>query len=345
MTLLLLNEDELRQTVTISDAIEAVKTALIASEEGRMNTPDQFTLNLPDVSGEVDVKSSYIQDTPFYIVKVDSHFENNPTINLPANSGLVAVFDAATGFPAALMVDNGYLSSIRDGASGALAAQYLANQHIEKVAVIGVNSQAYVHLKTVMAIRNIALINVWGPSPLDADNYARRLVEDHDINIEIAPSAQAAVQDADLVITTTAHPNALIAADWLKPGVHITAVGDHHSTEPKIHPNVLQQVDLIVVDNLARCKISGEVSHGLATNTITSANISGQLGGLVSGTISKRTNSNQITLADLTGLDALDAAIATLALEKAIFFGLGQRIGIGVGLQQERIGQRIQTLL
>ena len=343
MSLLLLNEDELRQIVTIPEAIEAVETALIASDQGRVNTPGQFTLALPDVNGEVDVKSTYVQDTPFYIVKVDSHFHDNPIINLPTNSGLVNVFDAATGFPAALMVDNGYLSRIRDSVSGALAGKYLANQQIENVAIIGVDSQAYVQLKALMVVRDNGLVKVWGPSPLDADNYARRLVEDHDINIEIAPSVQEAVQHADLIITTTAHPKALIEAAWLKPGVHITAVGSHRPETPKVHPTVFQRVDLIVVDNLSRCKTSGEISHGLAANTITPANIHGQLGSLVAGTINRRTDTNQITLADLTGLDALDAAVATLALEKAMFYGLGQRIGVGLG--QEKIGQRIQTLL
>ena len=137
MSLLLLNEDELRQIVTIAEAIECVKAAFTASAEGRMHVPGRFALNLPEVKGEVFVKGTYLVDAPYYVVKVNSDFQNNLALNLPARSGFTAVFDAVTGFPEAIMIDNGYISSIRAGAAGALAADYLANQHLENVVVIG----------------------------------------------------------------------------------------------------------------------------------------------------------------------------------------------------------------
>ena len=119
MPLLLLNEDELRQIITISEAIDVVEDAFTASAQSRMNIPGDFTLNLPDVNGQVEAKGAYLHDAPYYVVKVASNFRNNPANNLPAKSGLITVFDAATGFPAAIMVDNGYLTNIRAGAAGA----------------------------------------------------------------------------------------------------------------------------------------------------------------------------------------------------------------------------------
>jgi ornithine cyclodeaminase len=49
------------------------------------------------------------------------------------------------------------------------------------------------------------------------------------------------------------------------------------------------------------------------------------LGALFLGQIPGRTHPDQITVADLTGLDVQESAVATLALEKAHFLGLGQR--------------------
>ena len=151
MSLLLLNEDELRQIVTIAEAIAGVKTAFIASAEGRMHVPGAFTLKLPEVKGEVQVKGTYLNEAPYYVVKVNSEFQDNPSINLPVGSGFTAVFDAATGIAAAIMIDNGYISTIRSGAAGALAAQYLANPHLQNVAVLGSGDQAYMHLKAQTA--------------------------------------------------------------------------------------------------------------------------------------------------------------------------------------------------
>ena len=147
MSLLLLNEDELRQTITIEEAIEAIKNAFVASAEGRMDTPGDFGLVLPEVSGEVDVKGTYLQNGPYYIIKIGNHFQGNPKLSLPAESGLLALFDAATGFPTAILIDSGYLTNVRAGASGAIAANYLANKEIKSVAIIGSGRQAYIQLK------------------------------------------------------------------------------------------------------------------------------------------------------------------------------------------------------
>jgi ornithine cyclodeaminase/alanine dehydrogenase-like protein (mu-crystallin family) len=113
MPLLLLNEDELRQIVTINEAIDSIEVAFTALGRGQLDVPGDFALQLPNVKGEVQVKGTYFHDTPYFVIKVRNDFYNNLTLNLPIHNGLTAVFDATTGFPAAIMIDNGYLASIR----------------------------------------------------------------------------------------------------------------------------------------------------------------------------------------------------------------------------------------
>ncbi len=343
MSLLLLNEDELRQTITISEAIDVVEAAFAASAKSKVKIPGSFNLRLLEVNGEVNVTGAYLRETPYYVVKMGSNFRDNPTINLPAKSGSIAVFDAATGFPAAIMIDNGYLTNIRAGAAGALAAEYLANKAIKRVAVIGVGTQAYIQLKALMNIRNFASVSIWARSPLNADNYARQILEDHDININIAATVKEAVRDADLIITATSSTEPLIEADWLKPGTHITAVGSNKPTQRELHTNVLQRADLIVVDNFDRCITVGEIHHGFFEGNLNKKDIHGELGALIVGEISGRTQPEQITVADLTGMDIHDAVIATLAMEKALFMGLGQRVEIGI--TQRAPNPRIENFL
>ena len=177
---------------------------------------------------------------------------------------------------------------------------------------------------------------------LEADTYARRMVEDHDLNIQIAPSIKEAVQEADIIITTTASQHPLIEADWLKPGVHITVVGSTDPAKQELNLNILERADVIVVDSFDQCVTSGEVHHALEHGIISKQNIQGDLGTLISGHIPGRTHSNQITLADLTGLDSQDAVVATLAMEKALFLGLGQRVEVGI--VQQGVESRSETL-
>src|SRR5512145_1421438 len=144
MSLLVLNEDELRQTVTIAEAIDAIESAFVALAESRMHVPGNFTLDLPEVNGKVDVEGAYLSQAPYYVIRISSSFRNNPGLDLPIQSGLTVVFDAANGSPVAIMVDNGYLTHLRAGAAGALAARYLANQALDRVVVLGSGSQAYI---------------------------------------------------------------------------------------------------------------------------------------------------------------------------------------------------------
>ena len=326
MSILVLNEDELRQTVTIAEAIDAVESAFVALVEGRIHVPGNFTLDLPEVNGKVDVEGAYLSQAPYYVIRISSSFRNNPGLDLPIQSGLVAVFDAANGSPVAIMVDNGYLSHLRAGAAGALAARYLANQSLDHVVVVGSGKQAYMQLRSLMAVRKAGLVSVWGRSPMDVDSYARRIVEDHDLNIEITPSLEAVIPQADLIITATASHEPLIKADWLKPGVHITAVGSNHPTKQELHVDVLQRADVIVVDKLEQCAAYGEIRHALMAGVITLDNVQGELGQLITRKIPGRTRPGQITIADLTGLEVQDTTLATLAFEKARFLGLGQRV-------------------
>ena len=330
MPLLILNEDELRQSITLSATLEAVENAFTATAESRLTIPGHFSLRLSDINGEMDVKGAYLQEAPYYVVKVASSFADNPTLNLPVNSGLIVVFDTATGFPAAIMLDNGYLSHIRAGAAGALAAKYLANPESKQVAIIGAGRQAYAQLKALMTTRTISRVLVWDHSPLNADNYARRMVEDHDLDIQIAGSINEAAQSANLIIVTTSSSQPLLKAEWLKPGTHITVAGSNNPSKQQLELDVLQQADIIVVDNFEQCSTGGEIHHGLQAGVITKADVQGELSSLIVGKIPGRTDPRQITLADLTGLDSQDAVVATLAMEKAIFYGLGQRIEAGL---------------
>ncbi|MBE7553875.1 MAG: ornithine cyclodeaminase family protein [Anaerolineales bacterium] len=326
MSLLVLTEDELRQIVTIAEAIDAVEAAFVALAESRMHVPGNFTLDLPEVSGQVDVEGAYLSQAPYYVVRINSNFRNNSRLELPIQGGLTAVFDAANGSPVAIMLDNGYLTHLRAGAAGALAARYLANQTLDRVVVLGSGSQAYIQLKSLTAVRHVGLVSVWGRSPLHVDSYARRLVEDHDLNIEIAPSLETAVRQADLIITATSSQQPLLQADWLKPGVHITAVGSNHPNKQELDVAVLQRADVIIADKLDQCAAAGEIHHAMAAGVITLEHVQGELGELITGKIPGRTDPGQITVADLTGLEVQNTAIATLALEKALFLGLGQRV-------------------
>jgi ornithine cyclodeaminase len=326
MSLLLLNEDELRQTLTIPEAIEAIENAFVAQVNDRLKAPAKMTLDLPGLNGLIQFNGAYFSDAVHYVIKIQRSFQANHSPNAALENGLAIVFEASSGFPVGILVDNGYLAMLRAGATGALAAKYLANPTINHVAVIGTGKQAYIQLKALSTVRVIKQVQVWGRTPHSADSYARLLVEDHDLNIEIAASLEAAIRPADLIITATASQTPLIKAEWLKPGVHITAIGSNHPTKQELDVAVLARAEVLIVDQFEQCAEAGELRHALKAGVITADKVQGELGDLITGKIPGRIRPDQITVADLTGVEAQELALATLAFSKAQYWGLGQKV-------------------
>src|SRR5262245_9983268 len=122
----IVEEADLRAAVSPERAVAAMRDAFEADGLGRTRVPAVINLEVPGAHGEFHVKTAYIEGVPHVAVKVASGFYDNPSRGLPSGSGLMALFDATTGLPTALLLDNGFLTDIRTAAAGALAADLLA---------------------------------------------------------------------------------------------------------------------------------------------------------------------------------------------------------------------------
>ena len=150
----ILSEPEIRAAIAMPEAVAAVEARLCSLvERARSAAALHSSRALPQADGEVHVKGAYIEGAPWYFCKVASGFYRNPTRGLPTSAGLFLAFDAVTGQPATLLLDNGFLTALRTVAAGAVAAKYLARERLNKVAVIGAGSQARWQLRALAVIR------------------------------------------------------------------------------------------------------------------------------------------------------------------------------------------------
>ncbi len=146
------------------------------------------------------------------------------------------------------------------------------------------------------------------------------------VEAEPASTVEAAVREADVVITVTPSREPLVRADWLAEGTHITAVGSDGPDKQELHVEVLARADRVVADRLSQCLRLGEIHHAVAAGVLREEDVAGELGDLVIGRIPGRTSPEQITVADLTGVGVQDAAIAAWALERAAALDLGRSL-------------------
>ena len=76
-----------------------------------------------------------------------------------------------------------------------------------------------------------------------------------------ADSPEALVRAAQVVVTTTPSTRPLIRADWLHPGLHITAMGTDLPGKQELDAQILRRADLVVCDTIQQCLIGGELQH------------------------------------------------------------------------------------
>lgn len=326
MAILKLGEDEIRRAVTTAEAVDAVEEAFAALARGEARLPDVINLEVPEACGEVHVKGAHLKGTPYFVIKIASGFYDNPNRGLPSGSGLMLAFDAATGFPAALLLDNGYLTDLRTGAAGAVAAKYLSKPVLNKVAVIGTGIQARYQLRALATVRDIPRVAVWGRTAAHAEQAAAEMADELDVDVRVAPSIETALRGADLIITATPSRQPLVEARWVERGAHITAVGSDGPDKQELDVGVLDRASLIVADRLSQCLQLGEIHHAVQAGVISAEDVAGELGEVIIGKVPGRTDEHQITVCDLTGVGIQDAAIALLAIQKAKEMKLGAPI-------------------
>jgi ectoine utilization protein EutC len=326
MDVRLLREQEIRGLISPTEALSAVREAFAKLARGQATLPGVLHLEIPAREGEVHVKGAYLHGSPFYSIKMATGFYQNPAQGLPVGSGLVLVFDAGTGFPAAILFDNGYLTELRTGAAGALAADLLARRSIRRAGILGSGSQARYQLEALLGVRRPQEVVVWGRRPGRALAYATEMQARHGLPVTAVPTAREAVEGCQIVITTTPARSPIVRAEWIARGTHVTAVGSDGPDKQELEAAVLSRADKVVVDRLDQCRRFGELHHAVEAGALPIDRVHAELGELAAGLKPGRTSDEEITIADLTGVGVQDAAVAQHVVAEARRRGMGQTV-------------------
>jgi len=308
----IIEEAALRAAVTPERAVGVIRDAFRADGEGRTRVPPVINLELPAVHGEFHVKTAHIEGVPHVAVKIASGFYDNPSRGLPSGSGLMALFDAATGLPCALLLDNGFLTDIRTAAAGAVAAEVLARDGIPTVSVIGSGIQARWQVRCLRTVRDVRRVVAWSPNRGRLEAYCDEMRREG-YEAEAARSVEEVCAAADVLITATPARAPFVRAEWLREGMHVTALGSDSPGKQELAAECLDRADLVVVDRFAQCSAFGELHHAINAAFLTRHGVHAELGAIVAGRKPGRTSDTEITIADLTGVGFQDTAIASAA--------------------------------
>jgi len=321
---LLLNRKQVIDLLSMRDAIAVVEDAFSALARGEAEIPPVINIQIPKFKGEVDIKSGYVGSIDTVAVKIAGGFWQNPQkLGLPSVIGTILLVDGSTGLPLALM-DGSYITAVRTGAAGAVAAKYLSRENAQAVGIIGAGSQARMQLRGLIEVRPIRSVSVFDPVDQErALSYAHEMEhEKPGLKIKIVASVEEAVADADVVVTTTPSTTPLVRSEWIRQGTHITAIGADAPGKQELDPLILKRAR-VVVDRLSQCRLIGETQHALKCGVILEGDIYAEIGEITAGLKRGRQSDGEVTLFDSTGVAVQDIATASLVYRTARDKGAG----------------------
>ncbi|MBF6590029.1 MAG: ornithine cyclodeaminase [Ktedonobacterales bacterium] len=329
--MLILTRDELRQAVPMEAAMEAVAAAFAQLSSGRATVPLRPHIPLSAADDLCLVMPAYLPETGALGVKVLTLVPSNPTQHgLPAIQALVLLFDAATGEPLALM-DGAYLTALRTGAASGVATHLMARADAHVLALFGAGAQALAQTWAVCAARRITRVWIVNRTSAHAEQLAQELRTfgtPIPVDVRVAPTARAALAEADIVCCATGSPVPLFADADVRPGTHINGIGAHLPTRREVPGETVARARVIVDQRQAAWAEAGDLVLARADGLIDEGHVVAELGEIALDRIPGRRDETQVTFFKSVGNAAQDIAVAQLASTRARELGLGTHIAL-----------------
>jgi alanine dehydrogenase len=286
------------RAVSPTRAVEAVQEAFVEYTAGRWTMPPKvYVTNYP--AG--DFRAMPALGGGYALLKWINSFPGNPALGLPTVSGVVLLSEAESGQLQALL-DAGSVTALRTGAAAILAAEALGRAGATSAAVIGAGVNGRAAAKTFVARgRDVMLWDV------DAGQAAATADE---LGCAVASSLDEAL-GADIVVTVTPGHTTLIGDDTLRPGQHISLMGADGPGKAEATDGALTRARLFC-DDWEQASHGGELAHAVEAGLVGPGDVTA-LGDVLSGSAEGRSDADEITMFDSTGLAIQDLAIALAA--------------------------------
>ena len=294
------------------DVVSEIAQGFVAFSRGDVKVPPVGELLFPEHNGELHIKYGAIRGDEVCVIKVATGFFNNPEVGLPPFGGCMIVVSQKTGMIDAILLEEGELTNHRTAAAGAVAARALAPADPKMIGIVGTGAQARLQADYLRHITQCRDLTIWGRNGAQAKQAAAEITT-MGYRVTVSQSIADLCDQSRLIVTTTPAEQPLLTADMIRPGSHITAMGSDTPEKNEIAPEILTLADVVAADSLAQSELRGEVYQARRAGTLPNGK-SVELGKILSGEAKGRETSQQITLADLTGVAVQDIAIAKAVL-------------------------------
>jgi ornithine cyclodeaminase len=300
-----LDRQAIELLLTTLDPLPLIEQGFAQYSKGQAIVPPVGELLMD--KGEVHIKYGCIKSDDYYVVKIASGFYHNPALGLPSSNGLMLLFSQQTGELVCTLLDEGLLTDIRTAVAGAIAAKMLAPKQVSAIGIVGTGIQARLQAQYLKQVTDCRRLIVWGRDAKKLIDYQKDM-QQQGFDVTTTQTITELTSQANLIVTTTPSTTPILQAKDILPGTHITAVGSDTEHKQELESEILAMADLVVADSISQCQSRGEIFQALKYRRV-NGNKAVELGQVIAvGT--GRTNDQQITVADLTGVAVQDIKIA-----------------------------------
>jgi len=310
---LYLKEDDVRQLVSVSEAVAALEAAFNAQAAGAAVSNPRQRLRM---SGAM---------LHLMAAQIPGYFGYKAyTTTASRTQFLFFLFDAHTTELLAVMEADA-LGQIRTGAATGLATRLLSSSDAAEAILFGAGWQAESQLLGMAAVRDLKRVWIVNRNPERARAFIERMQPL--VRAELAPAAAAdtAVETSQIVTTITSSREPVLKGEWLQPGCHINAAGGNSLLRRELDDRAVLRARTIVVDSVEQAKIEAGEFTGVIESGKRHWQDFVELRELLAGR-SGRTDPGDITLFKSLGLALEDVAVGALVYERALERGVGQRM-------------------
>ncbi|MCC7082961.1 MAG: ornithine cyclodeaminase family protein [Burkholderiales bacterium] len=319
--MMLLNDAALRTALDMPTCIAALERAFIDAESGyalspmrtrvraEKHSPATLTL-MPAARGGA---------APRWALKEMVVNPAERKAGRDSLQGAVLLHDGVSGRLLAVADASG-LTAIRTAAASALATRTLARANAREVVLIGTGIQARLHVEAMRTVLPQARVRAWGRDEAKARAFAER----H--RVELAPSLEAAVREADVVCTLTSSQAPFVRREWIRSGCHVNAVGSSRRTHAELLPETVAAASLFVDGRDAALAEAGDVVQAVAACAIAPSHVQAELGEVLAGRHPGRRSAGEFTLFKSLGNGMQDLAAIEAAVQAARSQGLGVEV-------------------
>ncbi|MGH7871685.1 MAG: ornithine cyclodeaminase family protein [Candidatus Binatia bacterium] len=337
---LVLKNDQMENLLPMSEEIEAIEHAFRELGEGKAMNAPRARLRTPwkEEGGQYYFNNimGLVPGIKSMALRIDSSFSKDIQVDgskrrvYPGDFiGLVMLFDMDTCEILALMDDH-FISTMRVGATSAVASKYLARKDSAVMALLGSGEQAKTQVTAHACVHPLKQIKVYSPTKENRERFAKELSQQTGIEVIPVASAEAAIRGSDIVTAATNTVDPVIQGKWVAAGMHLNSIvgGDGFLPRKELDDEAIMKANLIVVGYKPQIFLDKQAEfHDRLERGLVKAEDLHELGELLNGQCRGRKDDQEITFfKNNTGMGIQFAATARKMYEKAKEKGIGAEL-------------------